>query len=250
MRSFTTFGIAAMLAAGSMAGAMAQTIPATNSAYVSATKEGASTSTLAIESNSTPGDTGFGEFGILDFAGTSAPTGPITSFTLTMTTFSGKYGASGPLDFFLAGNTAPLTGTGSEGLLYQGDGPTDGIGTQLGTLTALGTQTYTTQPYTVGGTTVSGPTSFTFVLNTAAQAALAGDLAAGDVKIAIGAPTGGPVATEIDGAKYTGTGYSAPTMALNAAPPAVPEASTTASFGLLLVLGLGGIIVARRRKQA
>ena len=34
-------------------------------------------------------------------------------------------------------------------------------------------------------------------------------------------------------------------------PPAVPEASTTASFGLLLALGLGGLVVAaRRRKRA
>ncbi len=248
MRSFTTLGIAAMLAAGSMAGAMAQTLTATNSAYASATKEGTSTSSIAVESNSTPGDTGFGEFGVLDFAGTSAAASPITSFTLTMTTFSGKYGASGPLDFFLAGNTTPLTGTGSEGLLYQGDGPTDGIGTQLGTLTALGTQTYTTQPYGgAGSTTVSGPATFTFALSMAARAALASDLAAGDVKIAIGAPAGGTVATEIDGALYAKA--TPPTMTLNASAP-VPEASTTASFGLLLVLGLGGVAVARRRKSA
>lgn len=34
------------------------------------------------------------------------------------------------------------------------------------------------------------------------------------------------------------------------APPAVPEASTTASFGLLLALGLGGLVVAAKRKKA
>ena len=33
-------------------------------------------------------------------------------------------------------------------------------------------------------------------------------------------------------------------------PPAVPEASTTVSFGLLLALGLGGAVVASRRKKA
>lgn len=32
-------------------------------------------------------------------------------------------------------------------------------------------------------------------------------------------------------------------------PPAVPEASTTVSLGLLLALGLGGVMVARRRKK-
>ncbi len=255
MRLFKTLTIAAMLAAGSMTGAMAQTLSETNSAYASATKEGTSANSISVESNTAPGDVGFGEFGVFDFAGTSASTSPITSFTLTMTTYSGKYGVSGPLDFFLSGNTTPLTGTGSEGLLYQvgaagADGPNDGIGTQLGTLTSLGTQTYTTQPYTAGGTTVSGPASFTFILSAAAQTALSNDLKAGDVKLVMGAPAGGTVGTEIDGAKYTGAGYSAPTLALNAGVPAVPEASTTASFGLLLALGLGGVAIARRRKRA
>jgi hypothetical protein len=35
-----------------------------------------------------------------------------------------------------------------------------------------------------------------------------------------------------------------------AGPAAVPEASTTVSFGLLLVLGLGGVVVTARRKMA
>lgn len=48
----------------------------------------------------------------------------------------------------------------------------------------------------------------------------------------------------------TNTAFRGLDFAPAAAPPAVPEASTTASFGLLLALGLGGIIVARRRKQA
>ena len=33
-------------------------------------------------------------------------------------------------------------------------------------------------------------------------------------------------------------------------PPAVPEASTTVSLGLLLALGMGGVVVAARRKKA
>ena len=37
---------------------------------------------------------------------------------------------------------------------------------------------------------------------------------------------------------------------LTLVPAAVPEASTTASFGLLLALGLGGLIVAAKRKKA
>jgi len=35
-----------------------------------------------------------------------------------------------------------------------------------------------------------------------------------------------------------------------AQPAAVPEASTTLSFGLLLVLGGGGLLVAKRRRAA
>jgi MYXO-CTERM domain-containing protein len=38
------------------------------------------------------------------------------------------------------------------------------------------------------------------------------------------------------------------TLDIFTAPPAVPEASTTASLGLLLALGLGGIALARRRR--
>ena len=36
----------------------------------------------------------------------------------------------------------------------------------------------------------------------------------------------------------------------NATPPVVPEASTTVSLGLLLALGLGGLVVAAKRKKA
>ncbi len=35
----------------------------------------------------------------------------------------------------------------------------------------------------------------------------------------------------------------------DAVPPAVPEASTTVSLGLLLALGLGEILIAARRKK-
>ena len=33
-------------------------------------------------------------------------------------------------------------------------------------------------------------------------------------------------------------------------PAAVPEASTTVSFGLLLALGLGGVVIAAKKKKA
>jgi len=39
------------------------------------------------------------------------------------------------------------------------------------------------------------------------------------------------------------------TLDLSFAPAAVPEASTTVSFGLLLALGLGGVVIAAKRKK-
>jgi hypothetical protein len=40
------------------------------------------------------------------------------------------------------------------------------------------------------------------------------------------------------------------TLDIFTAAPAVPEASTTVSFGLLLALGMGGVVVAAKRKRA
>lgn len=39
-------------------------------------------------------------------------------------------------------------------------------------------------------------------------------------------------------------------VSIHETPAAVPEASTTVSFGLLLALGLGGVVIAARRKKA
>ena len=72
----------------------------------------------------------------------------------------------------------------------------------------------------------------------------------------IGAPTGSTTATQFDGTGYIpaapGVAFT-PTLTLTPAagtPPAVPEASTTVSFGLLLALGLGAVAVRRRKVAA
>lgn len=44
-------------------------------------------------------------------------------------------------------------------------------------------------------------------------------------------------------------GYADDLSLVLSQPPAVPEASTTVSFGLLLALGLGGLVVAAKRKK-
>ena len=52
-------------------------------------------------------------------------------------------------------------------------------------------------------------------------------------------------------AKTVETGLNGPVgLAFGpSAPPAVPEASTTVSLGLLLALGMGGMVVAAKRKK-
>ena len=256
MRSITTLSIASMLVAGSMAGAMAQTFNSTGSTYATKTAEGANdTKTLAIESNTAPGDSGFGEFGIYDFSGV---TSTLTASTLTFSVdaFSGKYGVSGPLDFYLTSNTTALTyaegfestdtGTGTA----SADGPNDGISPKLGTLTSLGQAMYVAPTYTAGAPSITQTETYSFALSTAAQSVLATDLAAGDVKLIIGAPTGSTTATEFDGTGYVPAAPGIPfTPTLTLTPAAVtnpvPEASTTVSFGLLL--GLGAVAVRRRK---
>jgi len=58
---------------------------------------------------------------------------------------------------------------------------------------------------------------------------------------------GVPVAIASLGADNTGTTFN---LVGGTASAPVPEASTTASFGLLLALGLGGLAIAAKRKKA
>ena len=92
-----------------------------------------------------------------------------------------------------------------------------------GNITVYGT--FQTQQF--GGTPITTPTTFT---NT--NGAFFGTLA----------DNSGP------GQEYSFRAINGGTLTL-AAPPAVPEASTTVSFGLLLALGLGGLVIAAKRKQ-
>jgi hypothetical protein len=240
MRLFITPALAAMLTAAGMVGAQAQTYNATGTINVNAKGEGTTTQGKSLRAASSAGDPGYESFSLLDFSGITAPANAssISGFSITMLNYpsSAGYNKSGPLDFFLTGSTTPLTTT--EGYTYQSSSTaTDGIGTQLGTLSKLGPVSYDA---TEAQSTLD---TFSFTLDAPTKALLLKDLAAGDVQIAMGS-------SGITTAQFDGLGYGAtPTLTLNAGAP-VPEASTTASFGLLLVLGLGGVAVARRRKQA
>ncbi len=240
MRSFITPALVALLTAAGVAGAQAQTYNATGTIYVSAKGEGTTTQGKSIRTASSIGDPGFESFGIVDFSGIQAPvnTSSISSISLTLLNYPAAYDISGPLDFFLTDSTSPLTA--NEGYTFQsGSTASDGIGTQLGTLSNLGTTAYS------AAEAQSTLDTFTFTLNSAQKSLLLQDLAAGDVKFAIGTNSASATTAQFDGLGFQAT----PTLTLNTGAP-VPEASTTASFGLLLFLGFGGIVVARRRKQA
>jgi len=108
---------------------------------------------------------------------------------------------------------------------------------------------------TTGNTNTGTVDSFNLTLPSgAAQNLFLSDIKNGStIRFALGATDPTTAATFGGSTSLIGTAPNqvsgAPILSFNTSTP-VPEASTTASFGLLLVLGLGGIVVARRRKQA
>ena len=115
-----------------------------------------------------------------------------------------------------SGFTTPGS-TGTVTLYY--DGLQIGQGTETDTLDSLGMTSFDT----IGGANVNFSSNF-----------FMGSLT--DVRIYSGALSGSQVAASFQ-------------VGPNGAPPAVPEASTTLSLGLLLALGLGGLVVAARKKR-
>jgi len=85
----------------------------------------------------------------------------------------------------------------------------------------------------------SDPTDFSLVLQSPGLA----DAGLFDIRFTPGGP-----ATLVSSASGVAVTPEAGTPALSS-PAAVPEASTTVSFGLLLVLGMGGMIVAAKRRK-
>ncbi len=265
MRSFTTLGLATLVAAASMAGAQAQTQTiAANSTYQvgnSGIKTGTSKTTgitfisntyMDVEGTATGPSTNpsqYEAFGVLDFAATPvANVSGINSLTLSLQDAPLSFTAPGTLNFYLASSTTQYTPSTAGNLIYNPtDTTTGGIGTQLGTLYSLGSGIYNSTG------TAGGNQTYNFTLNLAtptAQAQFLRELNGGDIRLAVTGATPTVVGTFYgSNASMAGTPGAAPTLSFSANAP-VPEASTTASFGLLLVLGLGGIVVARRRKQA
>ena len=250
MRSLTTLSIAAMLAAGATTGAMAQTFTATNSLQVNANGPGTSSKYMDVEGQGTGANASgvpYETFGVLDFANLTAPKAGSVFSSVTLSITDSPFSATAPglVDVYLVSNTAANTG------LKYDTTTSNGIGsTQLGNVISLGSFAYTGQSTKI--TSAPNPATVytnSFALNTSAQSLLASELNAGTVRFAFGADSSTPtVVGSFAGAGGGGTGTAFPTFSLTPAAPAVPEASTTVSFSLLLAFGFGGMVISRRRK--
>ncbi len=252
MRSFITPALVATLAVTSLVGAQAQTQTLTTTTTTTVRPAGprtgpSGTNFFNVEGN---GNGTNASFGVADFLPTARPGATsISNLVLTLVESDTTFTAPGSFNIYLASNTGSTSG-----LTFQsGQSSTGGIGTQLGQLFLLGTGTFSS-PSTNTGTNNTGQVD-RFNLTLSSQDAtnlFLSDVNNGTaIRLALGATTDTTAATFFGstGPMATTPG-AAPTLSFNTGAPAVPEASTTASFGLLLILGLGGVIVARRRKQA
>lgn len=262
MRSFITPAVVAVLAAAGVVGAQAQTtLTASNSSTVrpagprpvSSTDPANGTQFLNVEGN---GNGANASFGIIDFVPTAnASATSISNLVLNLTESNAVFTAPGTFNIYLASNTGSFSGFKFDSTQLS----TGGIGTtQIGNLFLLGTGTFTSTGNPTVGSNTGRVDSFNLTLSSQdATNLFLSDVNTGSaVRLALGATTDTTAATFGGSTRLLGTAptqvSAAPTLTFtaNAAPPAVPEASTTASFGLLLVLGLGGVAVARRRKSA
>lgn len=255
MRSFITPAIVAMLAATSLVSAQAQTqtVSATGAATVrpAGPRTGVSgTNFFNVEGSSNNANA---SFGVLDFTPTAnANATGISNLRLTLDESDAAFTAPGTFNIFLVTNTArSLTDTT---LTFDAANTPGGFGSQLGTSYLLGTGTFTS-PSTTTGTNNTGQIDiYDLTLpNTQATSLFLNDVKNGStIRLALAATTATTAATFFGStASAATTPGNAPVLSFNATSSSpVPEASTTASFGLLLALGLGGIAVARRRKQA
>ena len=177
------------------------------------------------------GSTGLGNIEGLDFFGSTL----IGSDFINPTTFYSINTATAAPTAIVSAATGVLRGidaTGPTSALVISDQPTfqtlQSVDLTSGTVTSIGT---------LAGTGISGDFSG---LDFAANGNLYGVDSGGDFD-QINPLTGATTLIKNDGLvfldfKIAGT-------------PAVPEASTTVSFGLLLALGMGGMVIAAKRKK-
>jgi len=268
MHTLKTLGLAAALTALASAGAWAQTdtlysFPAqfpgdASGATAQIGTTGPSSGTKYLDVEGPNAGTKYESFGVIDFTGNTVPdangnpqtiasVGPSVTVGLGDQPFSAT--APGALDFYLSDSTAPLSS-----LKYDttAAGAQDGgLGTQLNTLDFLGAANYLSTPASLPSLP-DQPLTFSFNLLPAEQTLLANQLSTGgNIRLVIAADTRTPGVVGSFAGAGGGSAGNVPSLTLAVTPAAmapVPEASTTVSFGLLLALGLGGLVVARRRR--
>ena len=167
----------------------------------------------------------------------------MTALAVTLTQTDAAFTADGLLNFYLTQDTTTVaTQTGSP-LTFQSGSLPDGIGTQLSPRLLLGQGTFTQ-------VATGHADLFTFALNAAESAYLAGQLdGGGDVRVVIGTADA-TVSATYDGFTNTTAGPPGPSVTLTTTvpPSAVPEPAALAMAGLGLASTL--ILAARRRRAA
>jgi hypothetical protein len=251
MRSLTTLGIAAMLTAGTLTGTMAQ---AQTSIYVynfndatASAAAGTQTAALFSVDKTAPGKTtgstlssNFANINITNFAGTAvhADGGDAAGQALAL------QGGTGAVAGGVGGNngdylqaTADLTGFQNVGFSFANQATASGFQSDQFQYSLDGMNFINfAAPYTPSAAFATTPGNIeTFDLSSIA--ALNNDPNAA-FRIVFNGATSATGNNRLDNLVISGTTLGT---------PAVPEASTTVSFGLLLALGLGGLAVAKKR---
>ncbi len=214
------------------------TITATSTFYAVETSGTAAFTLAAGGALTASGQNGTG----LDIDGGSSPV-TISGGAITASGFGGVglYAAgSGPVD--ISGGTFTASGKFGYGLFARGSGPVDITG---GTFTGGqgGDGLFVDG---IGVIDLFG-TGFSYTVNGMTTQIASGDLPSGSI-------AGTLDGTLLDGQALNATSFANfATIEFNVGTPpaaAVPEASTTASLGLLLTLGLGSVVIAARKKKA
>lgn len=188
-------------------------------------------------------------YGTADFAGSGFSFGgtvtDITTFSLALTESNAAFTAPGTLDFFLASDaTTPVTAGATSPNYVNGQNGAASVGTALGTLTPIGTGTFSTT-----GNTNTGQVDtydLTASLTADAKTAIINALNGGSAFRLVVAPDTATTAATFIGATYVPSGtnpaYNGPTLTIDATVAGTPEPAS------LALLGLGGGLALRRRR--